>query len=486
MKDSNTIMRDQLDRFCSTEDVHLQAEALSELMKVKQLHQAAKDPLFEKGFQALLRSAEDTPHPGIRLKSMASLIRIGSLVKTLRPRVVKELSRINEPLPPLQDIVDPDDRFYVANIWRHVDHAWIPGFLAVAAIEEELAEKVRSECMEGLIAMTPDLATTLELLLTPLRRLDFRTEKPADSKGRRVRRIVEALRVAYELSMKDAGVVAGERLRALLIESFQQTGTPAAETVLDEVSEEALGLVHAIVRARFSSATLPETYAALTVVRNWYREQRWEEFTEASKSAQLLARDISEAIELLVRAGIADDSLYNHLITASGTATRARSRAKEILERTPGLSEDLARWLSGIVAKRRSAFAAENQMLSFDEAIADLMIDASRLEEMQYRVEREALPEISVMVPASGELIESLMRLVRSTNNALAALVKVRGLAIVGRAGDAVDFSPLEHEMAGGMKPGFRKVRIFKPGVDAPSESGGRRVVRKAIVEPLS
>jgi hypothetical protein len=105
---------------------------------------------------------------------------------------------------------------------------------------------------------------------------------------------------------------------------------------------------------------------------------------------------------------------------------------------------------------------------------------------MQYRVEREALPEISVMVPASGELVESLMRLVRSTNNALAALIKVRGLAIVGRTGDAVDYSPLEHEMAGGMKPGIRKVRIFKPGVDAPSESGGRRVVRKAIVEPLS
>jgi hypothetical protein len=213
-------------------------------------------------------------------------------------------------------------------------------------------------------------------------------------------------------------------------------------------------------------------------VRSWYREHRWEDFTEASKSAQLLARDISEAIELLVRAGIADDSLYNHLITASGTASRARSRAKEILERAPGLSEDLARWLSGAVAKRRSALAAENQMLSFDEAIADLMIDASRLEEMQYRVEREALPKISVMVPASGELVESLMRLVRSTNNALAALIKVRGLAIVGRTVDAVDYSPLEHEMAGGMKPGIRKVRVFKPGVDAPSESGGRRVVR--------
>ena len=62
---------------------------------------------------------------------------------------------------------------------------------------------------------------------------------------------------------------------------------------------------------------------------------------------------------------------------------------------------------------------------------------------------------------------------------------EVHVLAIVGKPGDAVDYSPLEHEMAGGLKPGVRKVRIFKPGVEARSESGGRRIVRKAIVEPL-
>ena len=189
---------------------------------------------------------------------------------------------------------------------------------------------------------------------------------------------------------------------------------------------------------------------------------------------------------MLVRAGIADDTLYSHLATASGAASRARIRAKQILERAPGLPEELARWLSGAAVKRKSTLAAENQILNFDEAIADLMIDACRLDELQYRVEREALPEISVMVPASGELVESLIRLLRSTNNALAALTKVRGLAIVGRTGDVVDYTPFEHEMAGGMNPGIRKVRIFKPGVDAPSDSGGRRVVRKAIVEPLS
>src|SRR5579862_9007603 len=171
MKESNTIMREELARFSSTEDVNLQANALSELMKVKQLHQAANDPLFEKGFQAVIRAAENKSDPDRRLKGMALLIRIGSLVKTLRARMVRELSELSEPLPSLQQIADKDHRFYVANIWRHSEHPWIPAFLAVGAVEEEGSEKVRGECMEGIVALTADLAGALETLLTPLRRL---------------------------------------------------------------------------------------------------------------------------------------------------------------------------------------------------------------------------------------------------------------------------------------------------------------------------
>jgi hypothetical protein len=159
--------------------------------------------------------------------------------------------------------------------------------------------------------------------------------------------------------------------------------------------------------------------------------------------------------------------------------------ARQILERTPGLPDDLARWLSGAPVKRKSALAAQNQLLSVDEALADLMIDCARMDEMEDRIQRDTLPELSVKVPRASSSVENLLGLVKSTNNSVHALTRVRGLAIVGRTGESVDFSPLEHEMAGGAKPGVRKVRILKPGVDAPSDAGGRRIVRKAIVESL-
>jgi hypothetical protein len=271
----------------------------------------------------------------------------------------------------------------------------------------------------------------------------------------------------------------------LVLEAFQLTGIPTTETVLNQVSEEALGLVHAIVRARFSTATSPDTYAAMEVVRGWYRELPWADFAAESPSARLLARDIAEAIELLVRAGVGDDALYGRLVRAAGGPERAREMAKQILDRTPGLPEDLARWLSGAPVRRKSALAAQNQLLGVDEALADLMIDWERLDHMRELVQRDALPEIGVMAPQAGISVENLLGLVKSTTNTVQALTRVRGLAIVGKAGDGVEFSPLEHEISGGATPGVRKVRIIKPGVDAPSEAGGRRIVRKAIVESL-
>jgi hypothetical protein len=39
--------------------------------------------------------------------------------------------------------------------------------------------------------------------------------------------------------------------------------------------------------------------------------------------------------------------------------------------------------------------------------------------------------------------------------------------------------------MVGGAKPGVRMSRIIQPAVDAPADAGGRRVIRKALVEPI-
>jgi hypothetical protein len=487
MTSTNPQLQDIVKRFGTSDDVAEQAAALSELMKIKQHHQAAKDPLFERGVQTALRVAGTRSDPERRLVAVATLLRIAELVKAWQPRIAKALASVwTEALPPLQSAADPDDRYYLAKLWHYEEQPWFRSYLAIGAVEEEGSERVRGECMTGLVALSPDLASILDTLLTPMRRLDFGTEKPGDSKGKRLRRVLESLRNAYMAVTKDPGEAAGQKLRHLLLEAFQLTGMPSLPAVLDEVTEEALGMVHAIVRARFSTATATETYAAMEVVRSWYREHSWADLASESASARLLARDISEAIEMLVRAGVKDDMLYGHLETAEGSPERARGLAREILARTRGLPDELARWLSGTQVRHKSPLAAQNQLLTVDQAIGQLLLDSARVTEMSECIRQTVLPEVRVMAPRASGALEDYMGLVRSTSAAIQSVAQLRCLEFSGTAGDVVEFSPLEHEMASGLTPGTRMVRIVRPGIATPSDAGGRRVVRKTMVEPIS
>jgi len=55
--------------------------------------------------------------------------------------------------------------------------------LAAAAAEEEGSEKVRLECLEGLIGLASNLSMVVKELTPPIRRTSFQTEKPGDSKA---------------------------------------------------------------------------------------------------------------------------------------------------------------------------------------------------------------------------------------------------------------------------------------------------------------
>ncbi len=482
---SEVAVQAELDIFASSDSAAEQSRALSALMKLKKLHQAAKKPNFHRGLDKLLQAAGERTGASERLTALAALSRVGSLVKPLHQRISLALPSVLV-IPPeeLQFVDDPDDRYYIASLWRQTKTPWLSQYLAKGAVDEEGSDRVRSECLEGLLDVNADLATALGELSVPMRRLSFSTEKPGDSKARRLRRILESLRTVYAASTKEPGENAGEKFKTFLVDSFVHDGLPTNPSLLDEVAEESLGVVHQIIKARFSLATSTETYSALDVVKGWYRDIAWTDFAEQSIAAALLVRDLTAALEMLLRAGVSDEGLFSRLTVAAGGQNSARAVAKDLLNRLPGLPEDLAQWLSGLPPRRRSALAAESQLLGFDEGLGDLIINAQRLRELADRVRNDALPEIGVMSPRAAFPVEGLLGVVRSTVNSLDAVAKIRDLSIKGSVGDIVEFSPFEHEMVGGARPGVRMARMVRPAVEAPGVGGGRRVLRKALVEP--
>lgn len=464
-----------------------QISALSTLIRNRTLNRVAKDPNFQMGIARLAEIAGNSKLERERLVAVAALCRIGNIAKSSRSELDNLLAKnLVDPLAPLRLLIDPDDRFYVASAWRAARFEWWRGYLADAAVEEETAERVRAECLEGLCVLCTDLEDALQQLRGPLRKLRFATEHPEESMGRRVRRILAALRTSFESVEIEPGTDAGTKLAGLVRDAFRSSGIPQEIQLTREVAEETAGLVHGLIRARFSLATAPSTYEAIDVVRSWFAPSQWEIFVAESRSFALVARDIRESLNLLVRAGVSDDELLQKLTIAAGSPENARRVSREVAEQVPGIPDHIRDWLLGTTPKIRSSLAAESQERGVDEIIADIWIDANRVLELAEALRADTLPQIVVVAPRISDSIKAFVDVCESLLGALSSLAHRRRLRIRGKAGQELEFSPLDQDIIGGPKPGTRRVRLIRPIVESVEDGGAVRVVRKGLVEPAA
>jgi hypothetical protein len=463
-----------------------QADALSALIKLKKIHAAAKEPAFDAGIQRLISAAKKSDDVSTRSLAIANLLRIAVLVRRQQEPITRALcADLNDPLPPLVKVPDPNDRYYLACLWRYAKPTWLTEFLAAASVLEENSEKVRAECVEGLFSLKPTVSEVLETISPVLRAWHPETEKPGNTKGRRLKRILEAVRNVLSASSKDPGQTAGLAARELLRSAFNKLDRPESPLVRDEITEQFSALLHEIVKARFSLATNPKTFVGVSLIREWFHQRDWEDYASTSRSVALIRDDIAEAMRTLVGAGKADAELYTLLVLTAGSSDKARQIAKEILAEHPGLPEEISAWLSGTPPRRRSALAAESQAISIEGILADVLADSEKLNELAARVQRELLPQIAVLLPQSSPLIDHLIGLVRATNTQVRTALESRSISLLGEVGRAVEYSPLQHQPSVELPPGTRMVSIVRPAVVVQDQGGVQRVIRKALVEPI-
>ena len=476
----------EISSFANAPTVPEQADALSALIRLKKIHAAAKEPAFEAGIQRLISAAKRSDDAANRSLATANLLRVAAIIRRLQEPITEALAEFNDPLPSLVEVSDPNDRYYLACLWRYAKPPWLTEFLAAGSILEENSEKVRAECVAGLFSLNPRVSEVLETMSPVFRAWQPETEKPGNSKGRRLRRVLEAAKNVLSASSKDPGLTAGLAVRDLLRSAFGKLDAPESFAVRDEVTEQFFAFLHEIVKARFSLATDPKTFVGASLIRGWFHRVDWEDYASTSPSVQLIKADIAEAIRILVSAGKADAELYDFLVLSAGSSDKARQIAKQILAEQPGLPEEISAWLSGTPPKIRSILAAESQAISVDGILADVLMDSEKLNELAERVQREVLPEISVLVPHSSGPVDHLIRLIRASNAQVRTALESRSIKILGAIGDVAEYSPLLHQPLAELPPGTRMVSIVRPAVVVQVQGEVQRIVRKALVEPIS
>jgi hypothetical protein len=380
---------------------------------------------------------------------------------------------------------DANDRLAVAQAWRIASTKWWPEYLAAASVQEEnTAEKVRSECIQGLLVTAGNLEGVMELLRKNLRELRFGTANPAKSSSLRYASILSTLRRSYTRNPIELGENVGAEFSKLMEESFRSTGQPTGPATKEAIVEDAARLVHEFVRAKFSRATRASTYSVLDVVRSWYKQPEWAALTETSQGLRILREDICEALRLLLQAGVTDDALSRRLAQTVESGEKSRELLRQMAAEMPGLPVPVRQWLLGVAPRKESALATESQQRSVDELLAELLIETCKLGDLARLAERDLLPQISVLTPRFADLLSDFIGECKRTLQDLQYVALKRALKVRGSAGEELDFSPLEHEMLDGPRPGVRRVRIVRPAVEATSPDGPSRIVRKAIVEP--
>ena len=313
-------MQDLVSQFATAEIPSEQLQALRGLAQAKALQQSSKSELFTEGLRRLAKAAE-SPLADHRVTALVALGRIWSAVKPLRPTVEQFISagHISEPAQSLTlDLAD--DREYLAQAIRHIRAPWVARYAAVAAVTEEAGESARTAYIDTLLgAAGGHLRESVKLLTSRLSALSFATGRPADSMARRVRRILFSLHSALGSRSVLGTDGAGSELAALISDSFRRVGPPASESLRKEIVGVAAQVMHDIIRTRFSQATDPSTYNALDVLKRWFRPHEWEDVATESAALQAIAADASEAIMLLVKAGVTDDRMRVSLALTVGS-----------------------------------------------------------------------------------------------------------------------------------------------------------------------
>lgn len=463
-------------------------EILTILIKQRTLARLAKEEAFGEVLMGIGELISDSESEEDRLKAFTSAARISAVAKTVKPRVEAMLRKsCSGPLPPASLLEDADARLYIATGLKMLDGDWIAKYAAISAVEEESGEKARAEFLAALIDRSVDLATALRHLVEPLSQFAAATENPGDSTARRFRRLVSALRPAMVNNLSPAGPDVARQLKDLVHAVFRNNRVPESADLKEAVAEDLASLIHDLVRTRVQVMADSVLYSAIELPRSWFDAAYWRYFAQQSPAIKLLTQDLTDAVILLGKQGLASDGLARELAKLLGSRDEARSVLRNVGELRADLPSNIRNWL--ITGRTSGALEGSEATVSsahgaLDSRIATALADSQRLEDAIASISPDATAELGLINPSLAASVGSLASRASVLLKQVLQMAERRNLRIAANRGDIQDYSPVTHTVFDNKQPTPR-VRLITPLIERVSAQGAEVVV-KAIVEPVA
>ena len=278
----------------------------------------------------------------------------------------------------------------------------------------------------------------------------------------------------------------GENLNNMLKSAFFGTDKPMTPKLMEDLSEEIIGLLYDLLRTQIYVITDERTYSCITLIARWHDKFSWPTFARASENCKLVSKIISDSILLLAKQNRTDSKLFGQLSNILGSKEEAQKVTVKIAEQNPDLQSNVRDWLARGARERRTKVLnhiEESDQYSSDSSIALALLETHKFSRIASNISQDSIIELKIFESKLGEDFERLLKSSKKLTGDIENIARRRNLSLRYTIGERVEYSPISHELITGHEEGIRWVNVVRPLVERKSLSGSQDIIIKALVE---
>lgn len=457
---------------------------LNELLTLSMTERSIQSLIKGDGLDRVIERVIELKEDKEELFAAAILSRLAAVARGRERQVFANADRVFTSEPPsIETLKDSDYKQYAAQMLAYASLPWVPQFSYRDAVRIESADNARRILLSANLHRQGTVAAWLSAV-TP--HADVLKEIGNwETRMKRVRRICCVMRDVVEHWRGDVGGQVGGELSRFLRAFLPSTQSLEGVDVKDlyEAVDCLVEILGRIIELRFSLALQSETYALIPQARTRLGPKLWLRFIEQSEAIGQLRIDLLEAALVLARQNRTDHDLVAILIAAHGSRTQAKTAIKRHFSSAKDVDPDIAYWwLSAGSTSRTTKTAKHNMGRNEDCQIGVLLIEVESNQEAMDKVGRAVVPLLDISEPVLASTVKKAVDGYQQIAQIVRRLARMRRLRKTELKGERLEYNPLEQEMLGGHRPGVRRVKVVRDGIQKDFNGKIKTLVKPWVV----
>ncbi len=459
---------------------HLDA-MLTQLMAKQQIQPLIQEDKLDLVTGCIFELAENEPEEELLAAAM-----LGRLAAVARNRGVLVFERANdlftkEP-PSIETLIDGDAKAYASAFLKKVDAPWLPKYSYSEAMLIDTADNARRELLSACLEREGNISDWL-LKITEQAGQLIQIDSP-ESRLKRVRRVFGAIRDVAFRWRGEVGSDIGQSISGALRAFVKGKLLEQEQEILFEAVDNLFSVLNRVIELRFSIALYASTYESIVSGKQLIGAGIWGRYLDKSKVMPDLRTSLLEAALVVARQNNEDKDLMNVLLASYTSHPQVSAAVKGHFSGVKDLVPYVSEWWCS-AGKEASGRGRSSRKLgnTEDNQIGALLIEVEDSREVIEKLRRAVIPLLEVYDAVLATTVEKAASGYTEMAQISRRLARMRKLTKTNLKGERHVYNILEHEMIGGHKPGVRRIKVVRDGIE--KELGGHRTTLvKPLVEP--